>query len=326
MMENTQKARSIVAFDVAKNKLDICAAIALKAPNLVCNNRRSIRKLLKNLKNKAKENGLPDLFVIVEATGGYERKVLDICVEMEIEGHRSHPNKVYHFAKGRGILAKTDEIDARTLFAYARDTPDLRLYQKLRPVEEQLKALMVRRDELMDLRIAENNRQETARDKEVRKSIKSSLRHFDKQIRTIEEKIRLLVAQDVELKRKSDLIKSFKGAGDWIAFAALAYMPELGEISRGQAAALAGLAPYNDDSGKRKGRRRIRGGRKIFRDKLYMGAVSAYSYNSKMREYADRIIARGKEKMLAITAIMRKMVVIFNAILKSGEPWKGASA
>ncbi len=129
---------------------------------------------------------------------------------------------------------------------------------------------------------------------------------------------------DEVLQKKFSLLRSLKGVGSWVAYAALAFMPELGRLKRGEAAALAGLAPYNNDNGKMKGKKHIKAGRKNFRNKLYMGAISASIHNKVLRPFRERLVAKGKCKMLALTAIMRKMVVIMNAILKSEKPWKNA--
>ena len=324
-MTDTQPInKTIIAFDVAKQKLDICADHSLKVPAIINSTKPAIRKLLTAAKKQQEKQGLPKLFVIVESTGTYERKVLDLCVALEIDCHRAHANNVHHFARARGLLAKTDKLDAATILAYAQTTPNLRIYVPPRPEEEKLHALMMRRDEVQDMITAEGNRLGTVLDADVKSSLKRARKHLKTELKRIEKLIFDLIESDPLFAKNFDLLRSLKGVGPWVACAALAFMPELGSLNRGEAAALAGLAPYNNDSGKMKGKRRIKAGRKNFRNKLYLGAVSASTHNIILRPFGQRLVAKGKCKMLVLTAIMRKMVVIMNAILKSGEPWKHA--
>jgi len=324
-MTDTQTIhKTIIAFDVAKQKLDICTDDRLKVPKIVNNTVSAIRKILAAAQRKVRQQSLPELLVIVESTGTYERKVLDLCVALEIRCHRAHSNNVYHFARARGLLAKTDKLDAATIWAYGKTTPNLRLYVPPRPAEEKLHALMMRRDEIKNMVTAEGNRLGTVHDKDIKKSLQRIKGHLETELKRVEKQITALVESDEVLSEKFTLLRSLKGVGSWVACAALAFMPELGKLGREEAAALAGLAPYNNDSGKMRGKRRIKAGRKNFRNKLYMGAVSASTHNIILRPFGERLVAKGKCKMLALTAIMRKMVVIMNAILKSGEPWKHA--
>ena len=183
---------------------------------------------------------------------------------------------------------------------------------------------MMRRDEIKDAITAEGNRLGTVHDKDVKDSLKRLRGHLKTELKRVEELVTAQIKSDEVLKKNYTLLQSFSGVGPWIASAALAFMPELGTLSRGEVAALAGLAPYNNDSGKMTGKRKIKAGRKHFRNKLYLGAVTASTHNKILRPFGEKLIAKGKCQMLALTAIMRKMVVIMNAILKSGEPWKYA--
>ena len=250
MTETQTINKTIIAFDVAKQKLDICADKRLKIPIVVNNTVPAIRKVLTDAKRQLEKQGLPKLFVIVESTGTYERKTLDLCCKLNIDCHRAHANNVHHFAKARGTLAKTDKLDATIILAYAQTTPDLRLYVPPRPEEEKLYALMMRRDEIKDAITAEGNRLGTVHDKDVKNSLKRLQGHLKTELKRIEELIAGLIKSDELLKKNYDLLLSLTGVGPWIACAALAFMPELGTLNRGQAAALAGLAPYNNDSGK----------------------------------------------------------------------------
>lgn len=315
---------TIIAFDAAKQKLDICADERLKVPPIINNTVPAIRKVLTAAKRQLEKQDLPALLIVVESTGGYERKILDLCVSLDIDCHRAHANKPHYFARARGTLAKTDKLDAATILAYAQTTPNLRLYVPPRPEEEKLHALMMRRDDLQDMITAEGNRLGTMYDADVKKSLKRSQAHLKNELKLIEKQIIEVIESDEILSKNFTLLRSLKGVGSWVACAALAFMPELGTLNRGEAAALAGLAPYNNDSGKIQGRRHIKAGRKNFRNKLYMGAISASIHNKILRPFGEKLVAKGKCKMLALTAIMRKMVVIMNAILKSGEPWKYA--
>ncbi|MGL4490747.1 MAG: IS110 family transposase [Rhizobiaceae bacterium] len=260
------------------------------------------------------------ILVVCEATGGYERHVLDMCCARGLDVHRAHGSRTRAFASYRGFAAKTDAIDAKMLAHYGADTPNLRLYQPVEPELEALRHLRKRRDDIILMSRMEQNRLQMATNSVVKRSIAHHVRALDKEREQIEQEIDRLLSGSPQLNAKAKLIQSIKGVGPQTAQACLAYLPELGALSKGQVASLVGLAPNANDSGKFKGKRHIGGGRKAVRATLYMAAVVAIKYNQTFKAIAQNMRQRGKPNKLIITAIMRRSIVIINAVVKSGEP------
>ncbi|WP_299553708.1 IS110 family transposase, partial [uncultured Tateyamaria sp.] len=225
-----------------------------------------------------------------------------------------------NFAKYLGLSAKTDAVDARMLALFAAKSEDLRLWQPPSKETVELRGLRRRRDDLAQMIRKEQNRLEHQQIKAVERSLKRHVRAMTKEVDELDAQIVKLVASTPEFRRKSDLLTSVVGVGPKTAAACLAYVPELGSLTKGEAAAIVGLAPHAQDSGTLKGHRRISGGRREVRASLYMAALSTLRYDPMMQSFARRLRARGKPAKVAITAIMRKLIVILNAVLKTGEP------
>ena len=225
-----------------------------------------------------------------------------------------NPRQVRDFAKATGTLAKTDTIDAKVLALFAkRICPPVRAL----PSEqcEVARELLARRAQLMGMRVAEKNRLSSARAKLVRKDLTAVIAFFDKRLEALDAEIdRWLEATPIDQSRV-DLLKSFRGIGPGTARALLIGVPELGSLSGKQISALAGLAPFARDSGQKRGQRHINGGRSAVRSALYMPAIAALRFNPVIRAFYDRLIAAGKHHYVAITACMRKILVILNAML-----------
>ncbi len=313
----------VVAFEVAKDSLVIHVLPADKQ-SVAANKPKAIRKaLLAELRRNAK-SGLGPLLAVCEATGGYERHVLAICVELGIAVHKAHGARVRHFARYLGLLAKTDPIDARVLALYGLKTQDLRLYVPLTPEVLTLRDLKNRRDQLQQMVFAETNRLEHARHASVRLSLKAHIASLRKALVALEAEIAAHLKACETLARKARLMRTLKGVGPATVAAILAYMPELGTFTKGEAACIAGLAPINNDSGTFQGPRHIEAGRAAVRKTLYMTALVAIQHNSVMRLFADKLRRNGKPSKVVIAAVMRKLIVTLNAILRSGEPWRHA--
>ncbi len=228
------------------------------------------------------------------------------------------------FAKYLG-LAKTDPIDARMLALYARSADRaVRLYVPPTREEAALRELKARRDQLQAMLIAEGNRLGLARHKSVVANLTAHVAALRQAMVRIEAEIALLLRNHAVFARKAQLMRSLKGIGPITTATLIAELPELGNLSKGEAARLAGLAPMNQDSGKTRGRRHIEAGRAGIRRCLYMAAVVAMRFNPVIETFAKRLKARGKPARVVITAAMRKMLIILNAILKTGKPWKQA--
>jgi transposase len=313
----------VVAFEVAKESLVIHALPADKQ-SIAANKPKAIRKVLIAEMRRNAEAGLGPLLVVCEATGGYERHILDLCVELGIAAHKAHGSRVRYFAKYLGLLAKNDPIDARVLALYGLQTPDLHLHVPLAPDVLALRDLKTRRDQVQGMLFAEKNRLEHARHASVSRGLTAHIASLRKALAALEAEIAALVKASETLADKARLMQTLKGVGPATVAALLAYLPELGALSRSGIACLAGLAPFDDDSGKLKGPRRIEAGRAVVRKTLYMAALVAIRHNPVMRLFAEKLRRNGKPSKVVITAVMRKLIVTLNAIVRSGEPWSHA--
>jgi transposase len=264
--------------------------------------------------------------VVIEATGGYERGLVCALQGAGITVARVNPRQARDFAKSMGVLAKTDRVDARTL----RDFADVLARHKDRHkyitplIEAQrllLAALMTRRRQLVDMRVAEGNRLEQAGARAAR-SIHSVLKTLDKQIEAIDRDVD--DHMDRHFKEQRTLLDSVKGVGPVTILTLTSALPELGQLGRRQIAKLVGVAPLANDSGQRKGPRRTWGGRSEVRAVVYMATLSAIRFNPAIKVFHSRLIAAGKPKKVAIVACMRKLLTILNAMLRDQALWNAA--
>jgi transposase len=223
-----------------------------------------------------------------------------------------------------GSTRGTDPIDARTLALYGIKTPNLRLYQPLPPETAALRDLKTRRDQLLHMLLAETNRLEQARNARVRKSLSAHIASLKKEQKALDGEIAVHIRDSEILARKASLMRTLKGAGPAVASALLAHMPELGTLKKSEAASLAGLAPINNDSGKARGPRHIQAGRSSLRASLYMAALVAIRRNPVMQSFAANLKRNGKPSKVVIAAVMRKMIVTLNGMLKADRPWRHA--
>jgi transposase len=245
-------------------------------------------------------------------------------MELKLACHKAHGARVRYFAKYLGLIAKTDPIDARVLALYGLKTESLRLYAEPAIEQATLKELKTRRDQLQQMLIAESNRLEHAWCRSVVRSIKAHVTRLRNELKALEREIAAYLKSCEVLARKARLMRSVSGVGPLTAATLLAFMPELGTLAKAQTACLAGLAPINKDSGKAHIPRHIQAGRAAIRRTLYMAAVVAMKSNPVMRDFAANLRARGKPFKVVITAVMRKLIVTLNAILRSGKPWRHA--
>ena len=313
----------VVAFEVSKESL-VVHSLPSDEQGCITNRPQAVRRLLKSEARRNRKDKLGPLLIVCEATGGYERHVLDVAIELGVPVHRAHGTRVRFFAHYLGLAAKTDPVDARMLAQYGRQTEDLRLYAPPPPECQALRALQARRSELQDMIIAETNRLEHARHKSVLESLRVHIAALASAFKVIEAEIAELVSSTESLKEKVRLMRTLKGVGMVTATTLLAYLPDIGQMTKGQVARRTGLAPINNDSGKTNRPRHVEAGRREIRRCLYMAAVVATNRNPVLREFAARLKARGKPFKSVITAVMRKMVVILNAVLRDSRPWNGA--
>jgi transposase len=257
--------------------------------------------------------------VLLEATGGYETRIVAALVHAKLPLVVMNPRQVRDFAKATGRLAKTDRIDAGVLAHFAEA---IRPEPRLLPDEEhkELAVLMSRRSQLIEMIVMEKNRLHTAT-RVVRSHIRSHLDWLQVQLKRVDGEIDQFIGKSPALRRKVEIVTSAPGVGPVISKGLMSSLPELGSISNKQISALVGVAPFNSDSGDHRGKRIIWGGRKQLRSILYMGALVATRHNPVIREFYHRLLAAGKLKKVALTACMRKLLVILNAMVRSDKLW-----
>ena len=261
---------------------------------------------------------LETTLVVCETTGGYERVLLEVLQSLNIAVHRANTFRVKSFIRSLGIQGKTDTIDARALMYYGKER-HAQLPRWVAPLahEQQLRKLMQRRQDLVRMRTQEKNRlQAPSEDPLVQKSIRTVIRLFDQQITQIEKQMATLIQNEPSLAHKVHIMTEIAGIGTHTAQTLLAAMPELGQCTRRQIASLAGLAPHPRDSGTLSGRRIIRGGRREVRSVLFMAAMSARRHHPVLKQFYTRLVQNGKRPIVAITAIMRKLITIINARIR----------
>jgi transposase len=293
--------------DIAKLNLQLHLAGRFHdLPNTAAGHRRLLKLLAK----------IPGVQVVCEATGGYERDVVAALHEAQVSVSVLNPARVRHFARATGQRAKTDDIDAALLSDYG---------SKLQPKptaprteqEQQLAELVRRRVQVLEILVAQRQQTERLTVPALHRQAQSLVRRLERDLKQIEELLKRLRAQVAPLGERVRKLEAITGVGTITALGVLAELPELGTLNRRQVAALAGLAPHPRDSGQWHGRRSIGGGRAQVRRALYMAALVASRANSQLKGFYQRLRAAGKPAKVALTAVMRKLVVLMNHILKN---------
>lgn len=264
---------------------------------------------------------LAPTLIVLEATGGYERAAV---AALSLKGLRVvlvNPKRIRDFAGALGKQAKTDTIDAGVLAEFAD-----KVRPAVRPLDDadtqKFQALLARRNQLIGMRTMESNRLAGVTDRAIRRSIETILRALDKEIDRADGELDKAIQSSPVWKAKDELLQSIPGIGPVVSRTLLADMPELGTLSREQAAALAGLAPMNQDSGAWRGRRTIRGGRAAVRSMLYLGSHAAKQGNTVMKAIAERMEKAGKAPKVIRIALARKLLILANAVLRDERPWE----
>jgi transposase len=302
-----------VGIDVSKKRLDV----ALRPSGevfTVANDPTGLHQLVTRLALLS-----PDL-IILEASGGYELTAAATLRQAGLPAERVNPRQVRDFARATGLLAKTDRLDALVIARYAEAVrPALRPFPEAEQLE--LTALMGRHRQLTEMVVMEKNRLDTTFSVRVRQSLLDHLRSLKQQLQELEEELDDFLKQHPLFADKAKLLRTTPGVGPGTCFCLLAWLPELGTLTRKQIAALAGLAPFNRDSGQWRGKRAVWGGRARVRTFLYMATVSASRCNPVIRTFYRRLLQAGKPAKVALTACMRKLLTILNAMLKNHQPW-----
>jgi len=258
--------------------------------------------------------------IVLEATGGLEQPALDALLDARLPVARVNPGKVRHLAKGLGILAKTDAIDACLLMEFAR-LAEPRLAQKRSEKQAELDALVTCRRQLVAAKTDQTNQFHTTTSPFAKKALRTVLASLEKQIKRLDKQIASIIDSDDDMKNRDGLLRSAPGVGPVLSSAILARLPEAGATDRHQIAALVGVAPFNHDSGTHRGKRAIRGGRADLRSVLYMATQIAIMHNPLIRNMARRLEKTGKLPKVIIVACMRKLVTLLNAMLRENLTW-----
>lgn len=300
-----------IGIDVSKDSLDI-AIHGVKNLMRVKNDQIGIQKVVRLA---TKRNAA---LVCFEASGGYEMPLYIALSEAGVPCAPLNPRQVRDFARSMGKLAKTDTIDARIIAHFASTIPGL----KSRPVPDTqgLKEIMTRRNQLVEMITMETNRLRGI-NQDLRISIQAHIAWLKQQLDDLDRMLRTCIDQVSAYREKDDILQSTPGIGPMVSASLIAQLPELGNLNRREIAALVGVAPLNRDSGKSKGKRIVWGGRGRVRAALYMATLVATRYNPVICKFYERLLSAGKAKKVALTACMRKLLTILNAMLKHRTFW-----
>ena len=309
-MSKTERA---VGIDVSKGLLDVAVLPEGEAWSAT-NDEEGITQVVKRLKS------LRPRLVVLEATGGMETAFVGAAATARLPVVVVNPRQVRDFAKSVGALAKTDAIDARVLARFAEA-----VRPEVRPLKDkeasQLSALIARRRQLVEMLTSEKNRLGSAPEA-IHPSLEEHIEWLEQRLTDINGKLRKAIKKSPVWRAKEQLLRTAPGVGAVLSATLVAGLPELGALNRKRIAALVGVAPFNRDSGKYRGKRCIWGGRGSIRAVLYMATLAATRFNPAIRAFYLRLCAAGKEKKVALTACMRKLLAILNAMVKAGTPWQ----
>lgn len=314
-IELSENEKTFIGIDVAKDTLEVFVDTSSK--RAVCPNRtRDLKRLARDLEKLSPE------LIVMEATGGYETPAAIAFTEAGLPFAIVFPRRVRQLALGLGVIAKTDEIDAKVIAYYGRVAGI-----EPKPLESdelrELAALTTRRTQLVEMRLMEGNRVDTAHPS-MRKIIKEHIAWLDRQVRKVEAEIDRRIERSDAWRATRDLLTSVPGVGPVLASTLITELPELGSLSHKKIAALVGVAPFPRDTGKFSGKRFCKGGRNSVRRVLYMAVISATRFNPVIRSFYQRLCENGKRKKVALIACARKMLVILNAMAKNSSQWHPA--
>jgi transposase len=304
---------SYVGIDVSKDRLDV-AVLGDKQAWQVDNTQAGIAKLVEWMQDLQPE------LIVVEATGGYQRSVVDGLFHAGLAVAVVNPARVRQFARASGLLAKTDKLDAQVLAEFGKKMQPKR-YEGKSEAEKQLSALLVRRKQLEEMLKAEQNRLRTIAPS-LRGSVERIIATLKEEKKRLEEQIEQFLNEQKSWQEEREILSSAPGVGKVTTATLLADLPELGKMDRKKIAALVGVAPMNYDSGKKRGYRKTKGGRTDVRSVLYMSTLVATRYNPVIQAQYQQLLKRGKLKKVALTACMRKFLTILNAMVRDQQPFR----
>lgn len=302
-----------VGIDVSKDRLDM-AVLGEKQGWQVENTQEGIREVVSQLQTLQPE------LIVVEATGGYQRSLVETLFHAGLSVAVVNPARVRQFARACGLLAKTDKLDAQILAEFGRRVQP-RCYEGKSEAEKQLSALLVRRKQLEEMLKAEQNRLRII-SPSLRGSVQRIIAVLKEEKKKLDEQIHELMNEQKAWQEQSEILRSAPGVGPVTTATLLAELPELGKMDRKKIAALVGVAPMNYDSGRKRGYRKTTGGRADVRSVLYMSTLVATRRNPVIRAQYQQLLKRGKEKKVALTACMRKFLTILNAMQRDQQPFR----
>lgn len=309
----TTKAEVHVGIDVSKDRLDL-AVLEGRRIEQYTNTAGGIKKLVEEMME------LMPAIIVVEVTGGYERAVVYALFEAGLPVARVSGYRARQYAHAKGRLAKTDELDALNLADYGKHV-QLRLFEAKSEQGQLLSGKLARRRQLGEMLKAEKNRLRLAYG-EIGPSIERVIEFLQNELKQLDQEIRAYVDNDPEWLEQEQLLRSVKAVGPVTAVTLLAELPELGKLDNKQIASLVGLAPINQDSGKRSRYRKTGKGRPSVRSVLYMAVLTGIRYNPVIKKQYDGLVSRGKVKKVALTACMRKLLTILNAMVRDQVPFR----
>lgn len=304
---------SNVGIDVSKEWLDV-AVYPGGEHFRASNDARGWRELARRLTE------LKPRAIGIEASGGYERDVTGILAAQELPVRSVNAWKLRQFAKAAGVLAKNDRLDARVIAWFVATLPCREVRHN--PARAHLVELVAARRQGLDARLQLVNQLEHLRDPELRRLQQRRIRQLDADERRISTRIAAAIAADPTMAQRHKLMSSMRGVGPVLAATLIALLPELGTLTHRQIGALVGVVPYDFDSGKMRGLRSIFGGRASVRRVLFMAAQAAAIWNPTLKAFKQRLLAKGKPPKVAIVAVMRKLIVTLNAMLRDNAPWQ----
>jgi transposase len=313
---------SYVGIDVSKDRLDV-AVLGEKQEKQVCNTQAGIKELVQWMLE------LQPALIVVEATGGYQRTVVEALFQAGLAVAVVNPARVRQFARACGLLAKTDKLDAFVLAEFGKRVQP-RQYEGKSEAEKHLSALLVRRKQVEEMLKAEQNRLRTI-SPSLRGSVERMIAYLKEEKKPLDEQIHDVLREHKAWQEQTEILSSAPGVGRVTTATLLAELPELGKMDRKKTlaphasagvAALVGGAPMNYDSGRKRGYRKTKGGRADVRSVLYMSTLVATRYNPLIQAQYQHLLKRGKEKKVALTACMRKFLIILNAMVRDQQPFR----
>lgn len=263
--------------------------------------------------------------IVIEATGGIEQPLVAELQAVAAPVVVVNPRQPRDFARALGLLAKTDRLDALILARFGHATqPEIRPLPDA--TQRMFQEVVARRRQLIQMKVAETNRLRRTKTPKIQQSLQAILAAIKLQLQDLDRELDELIQASPAWRKTEQLIRDVPGLGPVVARTVIAALPEAGKLARGPIAALVGVAPFNRDSGKFRGRRMISGGRSEVRNVIYMAAITASRCNPVIKPFYERLLQAGKPKKLALTACLRKLVVIINAILRTKTPWNASFA